>query len=94
MTKQHTNGNQAKGFQFPGDVDITVMGDAAAALEDKVPELLAGQGIAVHQESVSQRPSSQGNYVAVRVRIHCRDRQQYELAHKVLRAVEGVHGTL
>ncbi|HET8900273.1 MAG TPA: DUF493 family protein [Rhodanobacteraceae bacterium] len=85
-----------RGFQFPGDFDITAMGVAAeeADLKARVPRLLETAGLRVLHESVRHRHSKQGAYVAVTVTFHCEDRADYERAHEVLRADQHVRYTL
>lgn len=85
-----------RGFQFPGDFEITAMGSAGdeADLKARVPRLLESAGLPVQHESVRHRHSKQGAYVAVTVSFHCEDRGDYERAHQVLRADEHVRYTL
>ncbi len=92
----NVNGKEqaAQGFQFPGEFEITAMGDAEAGLKERVPQLLEKAGLKVLHETVSHRPSKQGNYIAVRVQIHCDSRDQYEAAHAALRADEAIHYTI
>ena len=85
---------QDKGFQFPGEFEITAMGNADADLMTHVPRLLEQAGVTVLHETLSHRPSSKGNYIAVRVQIRCENRQQYEAAHSALRADEAIHYTI
>lgn len=85
---------EAKGFQFPGEFEITAMGNAEADLKQRVPQLLQDAGLKVLHETVTHRPSREGNYVAVRVQIHCESREQYEAAHAALRAHEAIHYTI
>jgi len=83
-----------RGFMFPGDFEITAVGDAAADLKARVPQLLADEGFEVVEEIVRHRHSREGNYIAVTVRFHCPSRQRYEAAHAALRADPAIRQTL
>ena len=83
-----------KGFQFPGEFEITAVGNASAALPTRVPVLLEHAGLRVMRESVRHRHSGAGNYVSVTVTIHCEDRAQYEAAHTALREHPDIRYTL
>jgi len=85
---------QPPGFTFPGTFEICAMGPAAAGLDRLVPELLAGAGLAVQQESLTVRPSRAGNYVSVTVSFAAVSRADYEAAHEALRAHPDVKWTL
>ena len=83
-----------KGFQFPGEFEITAVGSASANLPSHVPQLLERAGLHVLHESVRHRQSSAGNFVSVTVSFHCENREQYEAAHAALRASPDVRYTL
>lgn len=83
-----------KGFQFPGVFEITAMGSATAALEDKVPRILEGIGLAVLAGAVRVRPSREGNYVSVTASFTCPSREKYDEAHAALRADPDIRWTL
>ncbi|MEP6897009.1 MAG: DUF493 family protein [Rhodanobacter sp.] len=83
-----------KGFQFPGDFEITAVGNASANLPTHVPQILDRAGLRVMHESVKHRQSGEGNYVSVTVSIHCEDREQYEAAHAALRESPDIRYTL
>ncbi|WP_250624906.1 DUF493 family protein [Pinirhizobacter soli] len=85
---------EGQGFQFPGEFEITAMGNAAAHLETLVPELLQGVGLEVLHETVSSRQSSGGTYTSVTIRFLCRTREDYDKAHEVLRAHDEIRFTL
>ncbi len=85
---------EGKGFQFPGDFEITAVGRAEANLPVEVPRLLEAAGLRVIHESVRHRHSAAGNYVSVTVSFHCDDRAQYEAAHQALRASPDVRYTM
>ena len=86
--------NPEHGFQFPGDFELSAMGLAEAGLHERIPEVLAGLGLSVDNESTRVRPSSKGNYVSVTVRFTCRRRQDLDAAHAALRELPEVKWTL
>ena len=83
-----------QGFQFPGAFEITAIGKADAGLEERVPEILVGIGLAVMNGSERTRPSSEGRYVSVSVTFTCPSREKYEAAHAALRADPDIRWTL
>jgi putative lipoic acid-binding regulatory protein len=83
-----------KGFQFPGDFELTAVGNASANLPSHVPQILERAGLHVFHESVRHRHSGAGNYVSVTISVHCESREQYEAAHAALRANPDVRYTL
>jgi hypothetical protein len=83
-----------QGFQFPGAFEITAIGKADAGLEERVPEILVGIGLAVMNGSERVRPSSEGRYVSVSVTFTCPSREKYEAAHAALRADPDIRWTL
>jgi len=85
---------EGQGFQFPGSFEITAMGEAGGRLRERVPEILRGLGLNVLDASLRERPSRQGNYVAVTVVFTCPSRQKYDAAHSALRADPGIRYTL
>lgn len=85
---------EGKGFQFPGQFEITAVGSASADLATVVPQLLEQAGLAVLRESVRHRHSGAGNYVSVTVSFHCENRAQYDAAHVALRASPDIRYTL
>lgn len=85
---------EGKGFQFPGEFEITAVGRADAELPARVPQLLTQAGLDVLHESVRERASAAGNYVSVTVSFRCATRDDYETAHAVLRADEAIRYTL
>jgi len=85
---------EGQGFQFPGEFEITAMGNAAAHLETLVPELLQGIGLEVLHETVSSRQSSGGTYTSVTIRFLCQTREDYDKAHTVLRDHDEIRFTL
>ncbi|MEO8778778.1 MAG: DUF493 family protein [Rhodanobacter sp.] len=85
---------EGKGFQFPGEFEITAVGHASADLPHEVPRLLEGAGLQVLHESVRHRHSGGGNFVSVTVSFRCEDRAQYEAAHQALRESPDIRYTL
>jgi len=83
-----------KGFQFPGEFEITAVGHASANLPTQVPQLLERAGLHVLHESVRHRHSGGGNFVSVTVSFRCDSREQYEAAHRALRESPDVRYTL
>ena len=86
--------NPEHGFQFPGEFQITAMGPAGSGLEDTIPSLLEAADLQVLRETVDTRESSGGKYVSVRVTFRAESREQYEVAHAVLRNHPEVKWTL
>ena len=83
-----------KGFQFPGEFEITAMGSAGADLPAHVPRLLEGHGLHVLHETVRYKQSAGGNYVSVTVSFRAQTREEYDAAHTVLRADPDIRYTL
>jgi len=86
--------NPQQGFQFPGAFEVTAMGKAHAGLEERVPEIIVGLGMAVLNGSLRTRPSAEGNYVSISVTFTCPTREKYEAVHAALRADPAVRWTL
>jgi putative lipoic acid-binding regulatory protein len=86
--------NPGQGFQFPGAFEITAVGHAGAGLEERVPKLIGGLGLAIQEGSERVRPSSAGNFVSVSVTFTCPSRDMYEAAHAALREDPAVKWTL
>ena len=85
---------QGRGFQFPGEFEITAVGSASADLPRHVPQLLERAGLHVLHETVRHRHSGAGNFVSVTVTFRCDNREQYEAAHHALRADAEIRYTL
>jgi hypothetical protein len=83
-----------QGFQFPGAFEITAMGKAHAGLEERVPEIIVGLGMAVLNGSLRTRPSNEGNYISVSLTFTCPSREKYDAVHTALRADPAVRWTL
>ena len=86
--------NPEHGFQFPGSFELSAMGPATAGLERVLPQLLMDAGIDVQSESIQWKHSSSGKYVSVRIGFRAGSREQYDLAHQVLRDHPEVKWTL
>lgn len=86
--------NPEHGFQFPGTFELSAMGAANKDLETVLPTRLLDAGIEVVHESVSWKHSSTGRYVSVRISFRAESREQYDLAHHVLRDHPEVKWTL
>ncbi|WP_066093886.1 DUF493 family protein [Xanthomonas massiliensis] len=86
--------NPEHGFQFPGTFELSAMGSANAGLEQELPRLLAGTGVKVLEEHTGTRLSSNGKYVSVRLVFQADSREQYDAAHRALRAHPEVKWTL
>ena len=85
---------QGRGFQFPGEFEITAVGSASADLPSHVPQLLERAGLRVLHETVRHRHSGAGNFVSVTVTFRCENREQYEAAHHALRADADIRYTM
>ena len=85
---------EGQGFQFPGEFEITAMGNANADLKTRVPQILEGIGLHVLHETVKHRHSREGNFLSVTVSFRCDTREQYDLAHSTLRADPDIRYTL
>ena len=85
---------EGQGFQFPGEFEITAMGNASADLKTRVPQILEGIGLQVLHETVKHRHSREGNFLSVTVSFRCDTREQYDQAHASLRADPDIRFTL
>jgi putative lipoic acid-binding regulatory protein len=86
--------NPQQGFQFPGAFEVTAMGNAGAALDRRVAEIIVGLGLSVLEGSQRTRASSEGRYVSVSVTFTCPSREKYDAVHTALRADPDVRWTL
>jgi len=92
--KTNGKGPEQQGFQFPGTFELSAMGAADKNLETVLPTRLLDAGIDVVTEQVNWRHSSNGRYVSVRILFRADSREQYDLAHRVLREHPEVKWTL
>ncbi|MET0331144.1 MAG: DUF493 family protein [Dyella sp.] len=83
-----------QGFQFPGEFEITALGNAAADLKARVPQILEGVGLHVLHETVKHKQSREGKFLSVTVSFRCQTRDQYDAAHTALRADPDIRYTL
>jgi putative lipoic acid-binding regulatory protein len=86
--------NPEHGFQFPGEFEITALGPAGSGLEEQIPALLEAAGLVVLRETVATRESSGGKFVSVKLAFRAESREQYDVAHAVLREHPEVKWTL
>ena len=86
--------NPDQGFQFPGVLEITVLGRADAALEPLILEVLGRHGLAMIPGSLRPRPSREGTYVSITLGFDCPDRAHYDALHAALRAEPAVRWTI
>ena len=86
--------NPEHGFQFPGTFELSAMGAADKDLQGELPQLLLEAGIEVESETIQWKHSSNGKYVSVRISFKANSREQYDLAHQVLRDHPEVKWTL
>jgi uncharacterized protein len=85
---------EGKGFQFPGEFEITAIGNANANLTARVPEILQGIGLTVLHETVKSKQTPAGNYESVAVTFVAPTREKYMEAHGALRADADIRFTL
>lgn len=85
---------EGKGFVFPGEFEVTAMGDAHADLKARVPQILADLGLQVLHETVRHKHSREGKFLSVTVSFRCDTREQYDAAHAALRADPDIRFTL
>jgi len=83
-----------KGFQFPGEFEVTALANASADPKTRVPQILESAGLHVLHETVRHRPSREGNFISVTVTFRCDTREQYEAAHAALRADPDIKFTM
>ncbi|MGN6480232.1 DUF493 family protein [Luteibacter sp.] len=83
-----------KGFQFPGEFEITAIGNANAGLDKHVPFLLHGIGLEVLHETLTTKLTPAGNYQSVTVSFVAPTREKYLEAHSALRADKDIRFTM
>jgi putative lipoic acid-binding regulatory protein len=88
------DGAEVTGFQFPGEFEITAVGNASGDLKARVPRILEDVGLHVLHETVRHRHSREGNFISVTVSFNCPSREKYEAAHAALRADPDIKYTL
>ena len=85
--------NPQQGFQFPGVFEIVVLGAADAALESRIPSILAELGLSV-LAGMHSRTSSEGRYLSLTLSFACPSREKYDATHAALRADPAVRWTI
>lgn len=83
-----------RGFTFPARVAITVVGDANARLDVRVPEIVSRTDGVMTLPGVRQRSSRNGRFVSVTLEFDCPERAKYDEVHAALRAEPAVRYTL
>ena len=73
-------------FDFPCDFPIKAMGEASAAFETVVLEIVRRHAPDLDTQAVRKRPSRNGRYLAVTVTIRARDKQQLDAIYSELSA--------
>ena len=87
--------NPEHGFQFPGEFEITAMGPAGSGLEDADPARCSRRRAwSVLHETVATRESSGGKFVSIKLSFRAESREQYDVAHAVLREHPEVKWTI
>lgn len=81
---------EGQAYEFPGAFELSAMGAADAGIAEVLPALVESAGAQVLAGSLSQRPSSAGNYVAVHISFLAATREQLEAVHAAVRAHPGV----
>ena len=89
-----SNEDPDKGFQFPGDFEITAMGAVGSGLERVIPQELEAAGLTVLSETVRSRESSGGRFISITISFRALSREDYDAAHVALRAHPDVKWTL
>lgn len=85
---------QGRGFQFPGEFEVSAMGAADADLASLMRKALQDAGLTCVEGVERVRASSRGNYVSVTLAFRAESRDDYDMAHRVLRALPEVKWTL
>jgi uncharacterized protein len=83
-----------RGFQFPGQFEITAFATSDAGLKLLLPGLVASAGVSVIDASLRERPSRAGRFEAVAIGFFCPDRAHYERVYEMVRAHPAVKWTL
>lgn len=89
-----TPSQPGQGFQFPAEIELTVIGLSDAGLPTLVLALLEELGLTVLEGSMQERPSREGNFLSLRVTVAFPSREQYDAAHFALRAHEAIRWTV
>ena len=81
---------EGEAYEFPGAFELSAMGAADAGIADAIAGLVESAGAQVLAGSISSHPSSNGNYVAVRVSFLAANREQLDAVHNAVREHPGV----
>ena len=85
---------EGRGFQFPGEFEVSAMGAADAELAALMRPALQEAGLNCIAGVERVRASSRGSYVSVTLAFRAERREDYDTAHRVLRALPEVKWTL
>ena len=77
-------------MQFPCEIAVKAMGKADSDFEAIVVEIIRRHVPDLGEGSVSSKPSSKGNYIAVTVRVNAVSRAQMDALYEELSAHEAV----
>lgn len=83
-----------RGFEFPGNFEVTVFGNAIPELETIVLSELTEAGVIPDKSSIRYRKSSAANYLAITLSFYCLDRNQHQAAYARLRSNPAIKWTL
>lgn len=81
---------EGEAYEFPGAFELSAMGASDAGIAEALPALVEGAGAQVLAGSLSTHPSSNGNYVAVRISFLAASREQLDAVHDAVRTYPGV----
>ncbi len=85
---------EGKGFQFPGRLELTVMGDADTDLGALIEAAMRAAGVMSVPCDPRQKLSSGGRFRSVSAAFECPSREQLEALHSALKAHPAVKWTL
>ncbi|MEN8175153.1 MAG: DUF493 domain-containing protein [Pseudomonadota bacterium] len=77
-------------LEFPCHIDVKATGRAEAGFETLVLEIVRRHIADFDDNAVSTRPSRNGNYLAVTVRVYARSREQIDAVYRDLTAHDRV----
>jgi putative lipoic acid-binding regulatory protein len=85
---------EGKGFQFPGRLEVTVMGDADADLAALLAAEMQAAGVVPVPCDPREKLSSGGRFRSVTAGFECASREHLEALHRALKAHPSVKWTL
>lgn len=85
---------EGRGFQFPGRLELTVMGDADADLHALIEAEMRAAGVLPLPCDPREKLSSGGRFRSVSASFECASREQLEALHGALKAHPAVKWTL